>query len=200
MRSSNIIVLTVLLNITVNLIGYFISVDDFSKTTIYWSIVILILSITASIILDNLSKIQEERDELKDNLTKILITKDNNSNALSLTIIPKLFNDKLSINRRSSITLVANSIFNLDDKPSLIIESNQVLNFDMPNNSITTVEHLDKFIYYLKETNVRNTYSSKRYFTYDITITPLQPGIYELRFIVEYSNIKNEESFSILCE
>ena len=200
MRLSNIMLLTIIFNITINVIGYFISVDDFSKTTFYWSLVILLLSLTASTVLDNLNKVQEERDVLKEKLTSLLITKDNKSKALNISIAPKIFNDKLLVNRRASITLVANSIYNLDDKPTLTIESSKALNFDMPDTTVTTVKHLDKFIYYLKEKNVRNVYKSKRYFTYEIIFTPIHKGNYEFLFIVEYADVKNEEPISIVCE
>lgn len=202
MPSKKILFFTVLINLVANLIGYILGTyDNFSlkNPNIYWCVMFLLLTGVAAVILENNKNLSASVEQLTEKLSGVMINKDSKIGDYKVTILPQILHDKLSLNKLCILSLTSNSIIDGQNPPNLSMESNYPLYFNMPNCSITEVEHSGRFIYYFKDLSLHNDFKSTCFFEYRISFTAKQLGIYNITFYLEYDKYKSSSTYKLQC-
>lgn len=191
-----------LINLIVFYISYKLGTYDslsFSNPFIYWCLGLFFLTFTCSYLLELKKDNEAEIDSLKTKISTLLITKDSIPNAFTVAILPDIKHDKLQLNKLCNIKLISNTEIDQINPPSIMVESNKPLIFNMPFCEISPIQHGSKYIYYFKNLNATHDLESKRFLQYSFSFTPKTLGTYEISFKLETEQFSTVKQFKLNC-
>lgn len=193
-------------SVIINLIVYFISYKigtfdklSFTNPYVYWCFLFTALTFLCTKLLDIKKDNESEIEALNDKVSKLLIHKDSNPNLLSLSILPDVQEDKFRLDLLTNLQLICNTVIDQSEKPNISIECNKRLFFNMPDCTISEVDHANKYRYFFKNINPTVDYNSKKYWSYKFSFTPKESGIYSITFRLETKDFSSAKIYEFSC-
>lgn len=194
--------LSTMLNVIIYFLSYKLGTLDkisFKNPTLYWCFFTTIITYICSFLFENNKKLTEEIGNLNSKISTLLITKDTIPNTMNISIIPDVINDIMQVNKLVKIRLVCNAAIQQNEIPTVTIESNYELFFNMPHTTISPVFHRGKFIYYFKNLDLIQNYNSKQYWEYRFYFTPKDISLYDITFTLETEQLKAVKNLKMSC-
>jgi hypothetical protein len=169
-------------------------------TILYWVFILALHQGYIQWLIMQNNGLKTEVQTLKDKVSELLILKKTDgTKGYNISLHAHVLNDKFSCSSFKPLKVYITAPFSSDNQPALEIRSDSRFQIKVGNNVIHPQQHANKYVYFIAQTYLKQTYNSKKYFFYELQIQARDAGIHTVNFIAESENFKDEISQKFDC-